>query len=194
MFSVLRGCGALREVAPEVDRLYGAPVAGEQPDAGIVTATALDCGARRSASVVEQYATLCRQLSPADADALSARLRPGTECRDAGAHASRHAAKLERAGELSPEEWLRLLLDIDALRRGDRLRTLLRVGSAYACASANDPAVAARTERLALGALGVLNAIDYSTLTPAAGDMAKQVHDMRLSALSTYLGHESDAP
>lgn len=192
MFSVLRGCGALREIAPEVDRLYGAPGAGDQPDAGIITSTALDCGASRNATVTVQYATLCRHLSPVDAEALSARLRPGNECRDAGNHASRHAATLERAVELSPEEWLRLLLDIDALRRGDRLRTLLGVVGAYACASATDPAQTARRELLAQGALGALNAIDHSTLNPAAGDMARQVRDIRLAAVSSYLQRESD--
>jgi tRNA nucleotidyltransferase (CCA-adding enzyme) len=193
MLSILRTCGALREVAPEVDHLYGAPAAGDQPDVGIATATALDCGARREAPLVVQYATLCRHLSPADADALSARLRPGTECRDAGGHASRHAATLERAAELSPEEWLRLLLDIDALRRGERLRALHGVVAAYACASPGNREQAARIERLASGAREALSAIDHSALNPAAGDMAGQVRERRLAALAAYLEHATGA-
>jgi tRNA nucleotidyltransferase (CCA-adding enzyme) len=193
MLSVLRGCGALREVAPELDRLYGAPAAGDQPDVAIVTATALDCGARREVPLAIQYATLCRHLSPADADALSARLRPGNECRDAASHASRHAATLERAAELSPEEWLRLLLNIDALRRGDRLRALQGVVASYACASAGNLEQAARVERLASGALESLAAIDHSALNPAAGDMATQVREKRLAALAAYLEHAAEA-
>lgn len=193
MFSVLRGCGALREVAPELDRLYGAPTAGDQPDVGIVTATALDCGARRQVPLVIQYATLCRHLAPVDAYALSARLRPGNECRDAGSHASRHTATLERAAELSPEDWLRLLLTIDALRRGDRLRTLQGVVASYACVSAGNLEQAARSERLAFGALESLAAIDHSALNPAAGDMATQVREKRLAALAAYLEHATEA-
>jgi len=193
MFAVLRACAALREVAPELDALYGAPASGIQPDVGILTAMALDCGARCDASLVIQYATLCRHLAPADADALSARLRSGTECRDAAAHASRHAATLERAAVLSAEEWLRLFLDIDALRRGDRLRTLQGVVAAYACASARDSSRVVPDERLALGALNALMAIDHSSLDPGAGDVAHQVREKRLAALTAYLEDAADA-
>lgn len=187
MLATLRRCGALLEIAPEIDALYRAPAEDRQPDLGIVTSSALDCGARAEAMLVAQYATLCRHLTPAAAQSLALRLRASTECRDAAAHAARHAATLERAFELSAEDWLLLLVGIDALRRPERLSTLLSVLGAYACAAGRSPEGAARIARLATGALQAVARVDYDALDPVAGDMSAQVRALRLAALTTSL-------
>ena len=187
MLSVLRRCGALAEIALEADALYAAAAPGAQPDLGVVTATALDCGARADAILVVQYATLSRNLAPDGARALSARLRASSDCRDAALHAALHASTLERGMELSADEWLALLAAIDALRRNERLDWLLGVVAAYARAAGVD---AHRTDAIAQRARGALRAVgglDYSSLDANAGDLATQARARRLAALAAFL-------
>ena len=190
MLAVLRRCGALREIAPEIDALYGAPSPGTiQPDLGIAVATALDCGSGRGAQLVVQYATLCRQLSAETALSLAGRLRASIECRDAAIHASRFAATLERARELTAQDWLALLLGIDALRRKERLGALLGVVANYACAADSPAEGHAALDRLATGACQAIAQLDFESIGVPSGadDVAARVRDARLAALQRYL-------
>jgi len=65
MFDVLRGCGALRVLLPEVDRLWGVPQPPEhhpEVDTGLHLMLVLQQAARAGASLPVRFACLCHDL------------------------------------------------------------------------------------------------------------------------------------
>ena len=161
MLAVLRDCGALAALLPEVAALYGVP----QPpahhpeiDTGVHLALALDWAAAHGLDLPARYAVLAHDLGkatsrPGDlprhvaheqrsvrlAAKLSERLKVPLECRDAAALAARYHGVVHRAAELRPATLLDLLTAADALRRPDRLETLLQACAADACSRPGHP-------------------------------------------------------
>jgi tRNA nucleotidyltransferase (CCA-adding enzyme) len=152
MLAVLRDCGALAEVLPEVDALYGrAETGAARTGAGAHVEQALDCAAARGVALAARYAVLAMDLGlgaaappalnarggdgPAPrghaarsarlADRVSARLRAPVDCRDAARLAARWHGVVARAPELRPAMLLDLVGAADALRRPERLDVLL---------------------------------------------------------------------
>ena len=65
MFDVLRQCGALGRLAPELDRLWGVPQAPQhhpEVDTGVHVMMVLDLAARRNASLLVRFAALLHDL------------------------------------------------------------------------------------------------------------------------------------
>jgi tRNA nucleotidyltransferase (CCA-adding enzyme) len=124
MLEVLRDCGALARVLPEVDQLAGSGVAG-------ITA-------RLEASVAftlpVRFACLTLGLAPEAVASLCERINAPGECRDLAALASRERAAVEGANSLGPEPLLALLERTDAFRRPDRLERLMEVCECDLCA------------------------------------------------------------
>lgn len=189
MLAVLRDCGALAALLPEVDALFGVP----QPpahhpeiDTGVHLLQALDWAASHGLSLPARFAILTHDLgkgtSPAAAlprhiaheqrsarlaDALAQRLKVPQECRDAAVLVARHHGTVHRAAELRPSTVLDLLGAADALRRPDRLDVLLDACAADACSrpgAAQDYA----PRELLRSALAVVKTVD-------AGQIAREV-------------------
>jgi tRNA nucleotidyltransferase (CCA-adding enzyme) len=145
LFAVLRDCGALAQLLPEVDALFGArrPASrGTTGSAGRRMAAALDYAAAKGFALPVRYAVMARDLDAAAgpvapvarghearcvrlAEAMSARLKVPLECRDAARLAARWHRSVDRADELTPAALLDLLNAADALRRPERLDTLI---------------------------------------------------------------------
>ncbi len=147
MLQVLRACGALERVLPEVDRLFGVPQpAAHHPeiDTGAHLLMVLDMSARLGASLPVRYACLCHDLgkgtTPADvlprhiahearsvalARSLSDRLRVDNACRAIAEVVAREHGNVHRSGEFGADALLRLLERCDALRRPDRFAEML---------------------------------------------------------------------
>ena len=147
MLEVLRACGALQRVLPEVDRLFGVPQpAAHHPevDTGVHLLMVLDMAAQLGAGLPVRYACLCHDLgkgtTPADvlprhiaheersvalARAMSDRLRVDNACRALAEVVAREHGNIHRSGELGAAALLRLLERCDALRRPDRFADLL---------------------------------------------------------------------
>ena len=194
LLAVLRRCGALREIAPELDTLFGAAAAGQQPDLGVATALALDRSASATVSagalpvLAVRFGIAARHLTLAQAEALAARLRVSTECRDAARNAIRHAAALERVAMLSAEEWLALLAGLDVLRRPERLAALLAIHAAWAVPGPEENTTADRVRARATAAIQALSEVDYGSLEANAGTgVADRVRQLRLGALRGWL-------
>jgi len=161
MLAVLRECGGLAALLPEVDALYGVP----QPpahhpeiDTGVHVARALDWAAAHELSLPARYAVLAHDLgkgittgdtlprhiaheqrSVRLADGLSARLKVPTDCRDAARLTARWHGIVHRALELTPAKLLDLILAADALRRPERLDDLIEACRADACSRPGRP-------------------------------------------------------
>ncbi len=147
MFAVLRECGALARLLPEVDRLWGVPQpAAHHPeiDTGVHLMMVLDMSAALAAQLPVRYACLVHDLgkgtTPQDewprhiahearsvklADAIAERLRVPTECRELGEMVAREHGNIHRSESLDAAATLRLLERCDALRRPERFEQAL---------------------------------------------------------------------
>lgn len=146
-FELLRDCGALAVLLPELDRLFGVPqVAEHHPeiDAGIHTLMVVDQTARLDGTLPARFAALVHDLgkglTPAEQlprhighekaglgpiRAVCERLRVSVECRDLALLVGEHHLVAHRALELRPATVVRLFERLDAFRRPQRLEPFL---------------------------------------------------------------------
>ncbi len=147
LFDVLRDCGALQKLLPEVDRLWGVP----QPpahhpeiDTGVHLMMVLDESARAEAALPVRFACLCHDLGKGTTPAemlprhlgheersvklllkLCERLKVPVECRELAEITAREHGNVHASLALSPAAQLRLLERSDALRRPARFADML---------------------------------------------------------------------
>ncbi|MBP8902905.1 MAG: multifunctional CCA addition/repair protein, partial [Thiobacillaceae bacterium] len=139
MFLVLRACGALARLLPELDRLFGVPQPVKhhpEVDTGIHTMRVVDEAAARGLALPERWAALLHDLgkgaTPAEfwprhhghegrgvalVQAACERLRAPSECRDLAVLVARDHGNAHRALELRPATLVELLERLDAFRR-----------------------------------------------------------------------------
>ena len=147
LFEVLRACGALARVLPELDRLWGVPQPAKhhpEIDTGVHVMLAIDQAAAAGATLAERFATLVHDLgkgtTPKDqwprhigherrsvrlVDTVCQRLRVPIDCRDLARIVAAEHGLVHRALELRPETIVSLLERIDFARRPHRLDSLL---------------------------------------------------------------------
>ncbi|GAA4425685.1 multifunctional CCA addition/repair protein [Acidovorax lacteus] len=147
MFEVLRACGALRVLLPEVDRLWGVPQRAEyhpEVDTGVHLMMVLDMAAQLEAPLAVRFACLTHDLgkgtTPADVlprhighEQRSARLLQGVcerlripvDCRELADVVAREHGNIHRSAELSAAALVRLLERCDALRKPARFADVL---------------------------------------------------------------------
>ena len=146
-FEILRTCGALRVLMPELAALHGVPQPPKwhpEVDTFVHVMLAIGIAAQRQASLPVRYAVLVHDLGKAltpkeqwpshhqheelglaPIEQLSQRLRVPNDCRELGALTSRHHTLVHRALELRPATIMRLFTDTDAFRRPERFGELL---------------------------------------------------------------------
>ena len=147
MFEVLRSCGALARLLPEVDRLWGVPqpeAHHPEVDTGLHLMLVLDMAAQLNAPLTVRFACLGHDLgkgtTPADelprhiahearsvklVEAVCERLRVPTDCRELAVTVAREHGNVHRSGELNAAAVMRLLERCDAWRRPQRFAELL---------------------------------------------------------------------
>ena len=137
MFRLLRQCGALARVLPELSAAWAnrAQYARSQ--------RALDRAAARGATLEVRYAVLACALEGSAAPepalrGMNARLRAPGDCSDLALLALRHAAEIRRCAKRSPAAVVALLQACDAWRKPARfeqaLQTIAICGGAVAAA------------------------------------------------------------
>jgi len=172
MFAILRDCGALERVLPQLDALYAEGRADE-------ALRALDAAAEQAAPLDVRFAALVRALEPEAVEALCAKLRAPAACRDLGVLAARHGNALADAAHLEADELLVLFEAADAWRRPERFTALVQ--AALAGEPDSEPA-RQRLQRAHDAALAVdagAVARDYA----AAADIKAAVAQARLAAV-----------
>ena len=147
MFEVLRECGALAVLLPEVARLWGVPQRAEyhpEVDTGVHLMMVLDMAARLSAPLTVRFACLAHDLgkgtTPADvlprhidhetrsAELLkdvAERLRVPVDCREMADVVAREHGHIHRSQDLSAAALVRLLERCDAIRKPERFAEIL---------------------------------------------------------------------
>jgi tRNA nucleotidyltransferase (CCA-adding enzyme) len=146
-FQVLRDCGALAVVFPEVDRLFGVPQPAQwhpEIDTGVHVLLCLKRAAELQAPPTVRFAVLAHDLGKGTTppeqwpkhlmhesrglpliDALCSRLRVPAAHRELARLASKEHTNVHRALQLRPETVLKLLEESDAFRRPERFAELL---------------------------------------------------------------------
>jgi tRNA nucleotidyltransferase (CCA-adding enzyme) len=147
LFDVLRACGALATLLPEVDRLWGVPqpVAHHpEVDCGVHLMLVLDMAATLDAPLPVRWACLVHDLgkgtTPREewprhiahearsvqlAAAVAERWRVPAECKELGEIVAREHGNIHRSDDLDAAATLRLLERSDALRRPERFELAL---------------------------------------------------------------------
>jgi tRNA nucleotidyltransferase (CCA-adding enzyme) len=147
MFDVLRACGALRILLPEVDRLWGVPQRAEyhpEVDTGVHLMMVLDMAARLDASLPVRFACLGHDLgkgtTPADmlprhigheersvrlVQQLCQRLRVPVDCREIAEVVAREHGNIHRSADFGAAALVRLLERCDAFRKPARFADIL---------------------------------------------------------------------
>ena len=147
LFDVLRDCGALRVVLPELDRLWGVPQRPEyhpEVDTGVHVMMVLQQAARLRAPLPVRWACLMHDLgkgtTPADVlprhighearsarllRAVAERLRVPTECTELAEVVAREHGNIHRSAELNAAALVRLLERCDAFRKPARFADAL---------------------------------------------------------------------
>lgn len=146
-FGVLRDCGALVCVFPEVDALFGVPQPARwhpEIDTGVHTLMALAVAARLTDDVTVRFAVLTHDLGKAETpkhllpshhghgersverlDALCRRLPVPRRFAELAAVVARYHGLVHRATELRPAKVLALIEAADGLRRPERFEQFL---------------------------------------------------------------------
>jgi tRNA nucleotidyltransferase (CCA-adding enzyme) len=147
MFEVLRACGALAVILPELDRLWGVPQRAEfhpEVDSGVHAMMVLDMSARLQAPLQVRFACLCHDFGKGDTPAellprhhghearsvqllreVCERWRVPLACRELAEVVAREHGNVHRAEALKAKATVRLLERCDALRRPERFGDLL---------------------------------------------------------------------
>jgi tRNA nucleotidyltransferase (CCA-adding enzyme) len=147
MLQVLRDCGALKVLLPELDRLWGVPQRADyhpEVDTGVHMVMVMDMAARLGAPLAVRFACLCHDLgkgtTPADIlprhlghEERSAKLlakvcdrwKVPRDCRELADVVAREHGNIHRCSGLSPAALVRLLERCDALRRPERFAEVL---------------------------------------------------------------------
>ena len=142
MFEVLRECGALARLLPEVQRLWGVPQRADyhpEVDTGVHLMMVLDMTARLKAPLAVRFACLTHDLGKGTTPAeilprhtgheersarllrkVCERLRVPTDCRELAEVVAREHSNIHRSGEFGAAALVRLLERCDAFRKPER--------------------------------------------------------------------------
>ncbi|WP_417283222.1 multifunctional CCA addition/repair protein [Comamonas sp.] len=220
MFELLRECGALAVLLPELDRLWGVPQRAEyhpEVDSGVHAMMVLDMSARLQTPLTVRFACLCHDFgkgtTPADVlprhighEQRSARLlkdvcerwRVPNECRELADLVAREHGNIHRSHELNAAALLRLLERCDAIRKPARFEEALMACECDARGRLGfEDAAYPQRQRLG-GAMQAALAVDTAPVAQAAAQrglkgkaIGEAVSKAREQAIADWLNQQS---
>ncbi|WP_153114903.1 multifunctional CCA addition/repair protein [Rhodocyclus tenuis] len=213
-FRVLRDCGALARLLPELDALFGVPQRADfhpEIDTGEHALLVVDQAARHRLPLAGRLAALLhdlgKALTPADVlprhhgheargiaptAALCARLKVPAECRELALLATRFHGQIHLAGELRPATIATLLEHTDALRRPQRFATLLDVCVCDHRGRGGHEDAAYSQRELLLRALDAVRGVDAAAVVRGVAEAARipeRLHAARTDAIRRALAN-----
>ena len=222
MFEVLRDCGALAVVLPEVNRLWGVPQRADhhpEIDTGIHLMMVLDMAARLQAPLAVRFACLTHDLgkatTPADVlprhigheqrsaqllKGLAARLRVPVECREIADVVAREHGNIHRSGELGAAALVRLIERCDGIRKPERFAEILLACECDARGRLGREE-SAYPQRQRLGAvLAAVQSVATATIAANAASagvtgpqVGEMIHAARVKAVAAWLASAPSA-
>lgn len=148
MFAVLRGCGALARILPELDALWGVPQPEQwhpEIDTGVHVMLVVDWAAAQDLTLPVRFAALMHDLGKGStppelwprhhghearserlAEQVCKRLKVPSDCRDLALMTAREHGNVGRAFEMRPTTLVTLFARCDAFRKPQRFLDMLR--------------------------------------------------------------------
>ena len=214
-FEVLRECGALAKLFPEIDRLFGVPqdpAHHPEIDTGVHTLLVLEQAARLSPEAVVRFAALVHDLgkgtTPRDCwprhpdheargvplvEALCERYRTPKAFHELAVLVTRYHLHYHRAAELTAAERLDLLEALDAFRRPRRFEQYLLACEAdsrgrpgYEDAEFEQPGIL----RAAFAAAEAIRGGDLAREGYLGADLARELRKRRIAAIQATLARD----
>ena len=152
LFEVLRACGALAKIMPEVDCLFGVPQhpkSHPEIDTGAHVMLVLDVAAAKRFALPVRFAALCHDLGKGAtpqaqwpnhngheahgvvlAQALSRRIKAPSDCAELAVLVARWHGEVHNADQLPAEALVKLLQQVDAFRQPPRFVQFLQACAA----------------------------------------------------------------
>jgi tRNA nucleotidyltransferase (CCA-adding enzyme) len=222
MLAVLRDCGALGRILPELDALWGVPQPAlhhPEVDTGVHMMLVIDYAAERGFDLPVRFAALMHDLGkgatppqdwpkhhghegmgPRLITELCKRLRVPTECRDLAVMTAREHGNISRALELRPDTLVSLFERCDAFRKPQRFAQMLLASECDTRARGDEShAMRSRAYPQAPYLLRALDAARGVNAGEVAARFAENreripeaVHAARVSAVKAALGDVRD--
>lgn len=212
MFEVLRACGALQKILPELDKLWGVPQPAQyhpEVDTGVHVMMVIDYAAQQNFSLPIRFAALMHDLgkgtTPPDIlpkhigheqrsvnllKEVCKRLRVPNDCKELGVMVAKFHGKLHQALQMRPATLVEFLQELDAIRQPQRFNDFLK-----ACEA--DSRGRTGFENCATPAADLMQRVLSAVLTVDAGAVAAncenaeqikaRVFEARLNALKLAL-------
>ncbi|MCG6872345.1 MAG: multifunctional CCA addition/repair protein [Gammaproteobacteria bacterium] len=207
-FEVLRACGALGRLMPELDALFGVPQPAHhhpEVDTGAHVLLVLERACELSADPRVRFAALVHDLGKAQTprerlpahhghearsveqvQALADRLRIPRDYRELAVLVARYHSHCHRAAELRPAKILAVLEAVDVFRRPERFESFLLACQADALGRAGkqgEPYPQAERMRRAAAAARAVDAAPFADLP--GPEVAKRLREARVEAISS---------
>lgn len=154
MFEMLRACGALRKILPELDRLWGVPQPEQhhpEVDTGVHVMMVVDYAAEKNFTLPVRFAALLHDLGKGATPKemlprhigheergvhlvkdVCKRLRVPNDCKELAVMVAKFHGKLYQALQMRPDTLLEFLIQLDAIRQPDRFYAFLQACEADA--------------------------------------------------------------
>ncbi|MFZ2855524.1 MAG: multifunctional CCA addition/repair protein [Rhodocyclaceae bacterium] len=212
MFAVLRECGALARLLPELDRLFGVPQRAEyhpEIDTGVHVMMVVDQAAQRGCGLPVRFAALLHDLGKGTTPVaelprhiaheqrsvklvgdVCARLKPPVDCRDLALLMARFHGDIHRAAELRASTVVKLLENADGLRRPQRFEQLLEACACDFHGRLGWEEKPYPSPALFMQALATVRSIDAASIARACIDPAQipeRLHVARVAAVRQSL-------
>lgn len=212
MFEVLRLCGALKRIIPELDKLWGVPQPPQhhpEIDTGVHVMMVIDYAAQQAFSLPVRFAALMHDLGKGTTPKeilprhigheergvhlvkdVCKRLRVPNDCKELAVMVAKFHGKLYQTLEMRPSTLLEFLIQLDAIRQPERFNGFLQACEADSRGRAgleNCPTPAADLMRKVLGAA---LSIDAGAIASKQSDVEKikiAIFEARVEAVKRVL-------
>lgn len=212
MFQVLRDCGALKKILPEVDKLFGVPQPPQhhpEVDTGVHVMMVIDYAASKNFELPVRFAALTHDLGKGETPVellprhigheqksvelvtkLCQRIRVPNDCRELGLMVARLHGKAHQALVMRPDTMLQMLIETDAIRQPLRFEQFLQACESDARGRTGFEAVELpQLEQLrsAMQAVCGVNSGQIASQYQSVGEIKQAIYESRLAALKALM-------
>jgi tRNA nucleotidyltransferase (CCA-adding enzyme) len=212
MFSVLRSCGALQKILPELDRLWGVPQTAQyhpEVDTGVHVMLVIDYAASQNYSLAVRFAALMHDLgkglTPVEAlprhigheersanlvKQVCKRLRVPNDCKELAYIVAKFHGKLHQVLQMKPSTVLHFLVELDAIRQPARFHEFLKACESDMRGRTGFENCSTPAADLLLKALSAATGVDAGLVASAYTEPEKikaAVFDARLDAVKRVI-------
>ncbi|MDP3745006.1 MAG: multifunctional CCA addition/repair protein [Methylotenera sp.] len=212
MFEVLRACGALQRLLPELDKLWGVPQPAQhhpEVDTGVHVMMVIDYAAQQNFSLAIRFAALMHDLgkgiTPQEmlprhigheargVDLLKeicTRLRVPNDCKALAVLVTKFHGKLHAAAQMRTSTLLEFLIQLDAIRQPERFKDFLKACEADSRGRTGFEHCPIPVADLMLKVLAAASSVDAGAVAKTQSNVEAiklAVHEARLSAIKKAL-------